>query len=95
MIKHIVMFKLADKNEKDIQELERMLLGLKEKVAILESLEVGINYAESERAMDLVLITTFKSKDALEAYRVHPDHQEVVARVKELCSETKVVDFEF
>jgi len=95
MIKHIVMFKLADKNNKDIEELERMLLGLKEKIAVLESLEVGVNYADSERAMDLVLVTTFENRDALESYRIHPDHQLVVLRVKELCSQSKVVDFEF
>lgn len=95
MIKHIVMFKLTEKTEQNLGELKDRLLGLKEKIDVLQSLEVGINYIPSNRAMDIVLTTTFTDGEALETYRLHPDHQNVVTRIKELCSETKVVDFKY
>ncbi len=94
MIKHIVMFKLKEASDENIKSLQNSLLGLKEEIDQLIELEVGINYNDSPRAMDIVLITLFSNKADLEAYQVHPSHLPVVEKVKQMCIESRVVDYE-
>ena len=65
-----------------------------EKVEPLLSMEVGIDFNGSERAMDLSLISTFETKEGLQEYAVHPAHLEVVAFIKEVTELSKVVDYE-
>ena len=56
MIIHIVMFKFKDENKNsNIQMIEKELYALVEKIDELKSMEVGVNFTESERAFDLVL----------------------------------------
>ena len=42
---------------------------------------------------DIVLYTTFGSKEDLNAYAIHPLHLEVVEFVKKVVAERRVVDF--
>ena len=95
MIKHIVMFKLAEKNDANLKTLVDGLRSLKNDVPQIIDLEVGVDFNGSERAMDVNLYTTFNSKEDLSTYQAHPKHQVVVNDiVKKLCNETKVVDYE-
>ena len=71
-----------------------MLEALVEKIEPLVSMEVGIDFNGSERAMDLSLISTFETKEGLQEYAVHPAHLEVVAFIKEVTELSKVVDYE-
>jgi len=94
-IVHIVMFKFyEEKREAHLKEVKEMLDALPEKIPTLRSMEVGIDFLHSDRSMDMVLTATFDDKEGLEAYRVHPAHQEVVARIKEVSQESRVVDYE-
>ena len=52
-----------------------------------------MDFNQSERAFDLSLYSTFDSKEDLQAYAVHPAHMEVVALIKSVTSESKVVDY--
>lgn len=95
MIVHIVMFKFKDENKKEnILKVKNLLEELVSKIPMLKSMEVGIDFNQSERAFDLSLYSTFDTKDDLKAYAVHPAHLEVVAVIKELTLESKVVDYE-
>jgi hypothetical protein len=95
MVVHIVMFRFKDENKaENIEKVKSMLLALPEKIESLKSMEVGVDFLHSERSMDLVLTSTFDDKDGLEAYRVHPAHQEVVSFIKEVTVESRVVDYE-
>ena len=95
MVVHIVMFKFKENNkEAHIAQAETMLEALEGKVPSLRSMEVGINFAQEERAMDMSIITTFDDKEGLHAYAVDEAHQDVVAFLKEVCEYTKVVDYE-
>ena len=71
-----------------------MLETLPEKIDTLRSMEVGVDFLHSERSMDLVLTSTFDDRKGLDAYRVHPAHQEVVAFIKDVMVESRVVDYE-
>ena len=94
MVVHIVMFRFRDEDKTaNIEKVKTMLEALPEKTAVLKSMEVGVDFLHSERSMDLVLTSTFDDKDGLEAYRVHPAHQEVVAFIKEVTLESRVVDY--
>ena len=95
MVTHIVMFKFKNEASKeDILKIKKALEDLVEKIEPLKSMEVGLNFKESERAMDMVLVSTFEDKEGLNIYATHPAHLEVVKVIKELAEYTKVVDYE-
>lgn len=94
MIVHIVMFKFKDENKSsNIKEVTKRLKSLVELIPSLKSMEVGINFTESDRAFDLSLYATFDTKEDLQAYAVHEEHLKVVELIKAVASESKVVDY--
>jgi len=95
MIIHIVMFKFNETNKADnIASAAKMLNGLMGSVPTLKSMEVGVDFSQKERAMDLVITTTFDSKANLDAYAIHPEHLKVVEFIKATTEYSKVVDYE-
>ncbi len=95
MIVHIVMFTFKEeKRTENLEKTKGILEALVEKIEPLKSMEVGIDFNGSERAMDLSLISTFDTKEGLKEYAVHPAHLEVVAFIKEVTTLSKVVDYE-
>ena len=93
MIKHIVFFKLPqDFTQKDL--LVEKLNGLKDNIDFIRALEVGINFAQSDRAFDISLTVILDDKKALEAYATHENHLPVIDFIKSNSIETKVVDYE-
>jgi len=94
MIVHIVMFKFKDENkDKNIKQTKIKLEALVEKIDVLNSIEVGINFTESDRSFDLSLYSTFNSKDDLKSYALNPYHLDVVEFIKSVTLESKVVDY--
>lgn len=94
MIVHIVMFKFKEENKAyNIARVQKKLMKLEETVPSLHSIEVGVNFNESERAFDLSLYSTFESTEGLEEYALHPEHLAVVELIKEVTLESKVVDY--
>ena len=94
MIVHIVMFKFKEENRtQNIKIVEQKLGDLVEKIDVLQSMEVGVDFNGSERAFDLSLYSTFESKENLKTYATHPEHLKVVALIKEVTQESKVVDY--
>ena len=94
MIKHIVMFKLKERNDENIAKVVNSLKTLEGNIDFLRSVEVGVNFTESERSYDIVLTTEFDDRNALNAYGPHPQHLPVVEIVRSLCSSSVVVDYE-
>jgi len=94
MIVHIVMFKFKEEKKAErIAQAKRMLEALVEKIEPLISMEVGVDFNGGERAMDLVLTSTFETQEGLSIYATHPAHLEVVAFIKEVTESSKVVDY--
>lgn len=95
MITHIVMFKFKDENKTpNIQKAKVLLEGLLGTVPTLKSIEVGYNFSDEQRAMDLSIITKFDSIDDLNQYAIHPEHLIVVEFIKQVVEYSKVVDYE-
>jgi hypothetical protein len=88
------MFKFKEENkEQNIQKVKEALESLPSKIACLVSLEVGVNFAQEQRAMDLSLYSTFQTKEDLASYATDEAHLEVVTLIKEVTVESKVVDY--
>jgi hypothetical protein len=88
------MFQFKEENKKaNIIQVKQMLESLMGAVPSLKSIDVGLNFADEARAMDLSIITAFESKEDLEAYATHPEHLKVVDFIKTVVEYTKVVDY--
>ena len=95
MIIHIVMFQFKDEDKKNnLYKAKQMLEDLVALIDPLISMEVGIDFSDSERSFDLSLYSTFKNKDDLSTYANHPEHLKVVSFIKEVTSLSRVVDYE-
>lgn len=98
MVKHIVMWKMApheDKLEK-AQAIKENLEALKDKIDVLVDIEVGLNFNDSESASDVVLVSTFHTREDLAEYQNHPAHKAVgAAYVRPNVAERRVCDYEF
>lgn len=95
MIVHIVMMKFKEENkEANIQKVKEGLESLTQKISVLKSIEVGVDFMHSDRSFDLSLYSTFDTKEDLATYSAHPDHQEVLSFIKEVITEVKAIDYE-
>ena len=94
MIVHIVLFQFKEEHKKaNMIQAKQMLENLMGAVPSLKSIDVGMNFSEEERAMDLSIITAFESKEDLDAYAIHPEHLKVVDFIKTVVEYSKVVDY--
>lgn len=94
MIKHIVMWKLKEENkEQNALKIKNDLEDLKDKIEEIKSIEVGINFNNSEAAYDIVLYSEFETEDDLNSYQANKYHKEVGVFVRASVSERKVVDY--
>ncbi len=94
MIKHIVFFKLSDEGLKQKDLMVEKLNSLKDSIDFIRALEVGINFAQEDRAFDISLTIIVDSKEALDNYAKHENHIPVVEFIKSLGTQSKVVDYE-
>ena len=95
MVTHIVFFALKAENKAaNAREAKRQIEAMLGQIEGLIDLEVGINFSDEERAMDMALIARLVDRKALENYAVHPVHQKVIAYIKTIAEYTKVVDYD-
>lgn len=99
MIKHIVMWKLKQDNGvnaalENARKLKSDIEQLAQTIPEIKHIEVGLNIAGADTASDAVLYSEFETLADLDIYQNHPDHQKVVAFVKEIAAERRVVDYE-
>jgi len=93
MLVHVVLFKLKERTEENLQQTRDVLLNMKGKIPMLLDIEVGIDVVHSERSYDIGLVTKFESLEALQQYNVHPIHQEVIAHMAKVREASVSVDF--
>lgn len=99
MVKHIILWKLKEEyTEEQKAEIKKGikegLEGLKGKIPGLIDVKVNINGLPSS-TVDLMLDTSFESKEALKDYSVHPEHVAVAnSKVRPYTSIRSCLDFE-
>jgi hypothetical protein len=99
MVVHIVFWRLHDTangNSKrdNAMEIKSRLEALRSVIPGLRRLDVGIDFAGTDQSSDIALYTEFDSREALDAYQIHPAHQEFAAFLGPLRTERRVVDYE-
>jgi hypothetical protein len=99
MIKHIVMWKIKDfaegaSKQENLLRVKAMLEDMRGKIPGMLALEVGLNFETSDTASDISLYTEFESREALDAYQIHPEHMKVKSFLPLIRLERRVVDYE-
>jgi hypothetical protein len=92
MIKHIVMWKL--KNPRDAAQFKARLDSCKGLVPGMREFEAAVRAEGLEANHDVVLVSAFDDKAALQAYLEHPVHVEVSAFLGTLRESRSVLDYE-
>lgn len=99
MIRHIVMWKLKETAEgatraENARKLKEKLEGCRDIVPGILRLEVGIAAPGLESTYDVVLVSDFADKAALDAYQVHPTHEALKGFVGKVRETRECVDYE-
>ncbi|GLU35641.1 Dabb family protein [Trinickia caryophylli] len=98
MIRHIVMWKLKEQAEgatrtENALKLKEKLEGCRDIVPGIVRLEVGIAAPGLESTYDVVLVSDFADKAALDAYQVHPTHEALKAFIGAVRESRECVDY--
>ncbi len=99
MVKHIVFFRLkaqangASKSE-NARIIKERLEGLRGRIPGLRHLEVGLNFAAGDAAWDIALYSELESREALERYQSHPEHQKIGEFIGQVRESRALVDYE-
>lgn len=95
MIKHIVMWRIAESLDKPTAatRAKQLLEGMRGQIPGLRHIEVGINFADEASAADIVLYTELEDMSALQTYQSHPVHEAVKPLIKEITQDRRVVDY--
>ncbi len=80
MIKHVVLWRLnesayGNSKQTNAQLLKEKLLFIIGKVEGIVKIEVGIDFSNEKDSSDVVLYSEFNSKEALQQYQIHPEHE--------------------
>lgn len=99
MVKHLVMWRLRDSerslSDAEIQRLiQDAIAAMKQGIQGLRTAEIGFNRCTAGDAADLALYAEFDSWSALQAYEIHPLHEELKRVIGPLRVERRVVDYE-
>ncbi|ABX15061.1 MULTISPECIES: Dabb family protein [Burkholderia] len=98
MIRHIVMWKLKESAEgatraQNALKLKEKLEGCRDIVPGILQLDVGVATPGLEATCDVVLVSDFADQAALDAYQVHPVHQEVKKFVVNVVEGRQCLDY--
>ena len=95
MITHMVCMQFKPEVlEEQIRELERQLENLPNIIMEIQSYEFGRDVVRSERSYDFGLVSLFANTVTLQRYQQHPEHQKVLAHIRQICKSVIAVDFE-
>lgn len=83
----------SSEKEAATTKIKSSLENLKSLIDELKFIEVGTNVNPSERASDIVLVSEFESLETLDIYRVHPEHQKVLAIINSYAEKVTAVDY--
>lgn len=92
MLTHVVCFRFD--SLEDAAGARDRLLAMAGRIPTLQGIEAGVDTTRSERSYELALLTRHADRAGLDAYAVHPVHQEVVAWIKARARGSVAVDFE-
>lgn len=98
MIQHIVMWKFKEEAEgksrgENVAWVKERLLALPAIIPEIKQMSVETDASGNDENYDAVLITVFENFDALQAYKVHPEHVKVSSYVAKTAEKRASVDY--
>lgn len=99
MLRHIVMWTLKESAEggtraENIVKLKAKLESCRSIVAGQGHFEVGVAQPGYEATCDVILVSDFDNKEALQAYQVHPKHVAIKDFVAAVRESRQCIDYE-
>jgi len=100
MIRHLVLFKLADEAEgnsksENARIIKERLEALKQVIPEIRKISVSINHPEAAGDnYDVVLDSEFRSLEDLKTYAVHPEHLKVGAFIAKVRTDRAAIDYQ-
>jgi hypothetical protein len=95
MINHVVLMKFKpDVNDDAIDDLEKSLDNLPNKIVEIQAYEFGRDRVHSERSYDFALVSLFANLEAVKRYQEHPAHLKALQKISALAEKIIIVDFE-
>ena len=95
MINHVVLAKFKPGvGAADIEELERILDDLPNRITEIHSYEFGQDIVRGPSSYDFSIVALFANLDTLKRYQSHPRHLPAVKKMDEICERVITVDFE-
>lgn len=96
MVEHVVLIGFGPTTTTEqVDKVILELVNLKNKIPGIVSLQAGRNIAASQSDYSVVLTGRFENNAAFDAYGPHPEHQRVVAYMKEVgLNKIAVGDFQ-
>lgn len=101
MVRHIVLFKLADEAEGRSKAgnaliIKERLEELKNTIPVIRKIEVKINLSEaSADNHDVILESEFDTLEDVRTYAVHPEHIKVGEFIAKVKTSRAAIDYEF
>ncbi|MGF3056067.1 Dabb family protein [Microbacterium sp. YY-01] len=96
-LRHVVMWKMAAPDaptrREHAQECARRLQALEGVVPQLLSISAGANTEYADVNWDITLIADFADLAALEAYQMHPAHEEAATYIRSVAGGRAAVDY--
>lgn len=99
MVRHIVMWRLkeyAQGNQRtaNAKLVKEKLESLRGKITGMLKIEVGIDFSGTGDSSDVVLYSEFESRQALDQYQSHPEHEALKPFIMDVSAERRLVDYE-
>lgn len=94
MVRHVIMWKFKEGERENMQRFLTRLKALKGVIPEIVDMEVAADWG-GEGHYDAVLISTFRSREDLAAYKKDPRHVAVSQLCKSIRTDRVAVDFEF
>jgi hypothetical protein len=95
MINHVVLMKFkSDISDDAIDDLEKRLDDLPNKIIEIQAYEFGRDRVHSVESYDFALVSLFANLEAVKRYQEHPAHLKVLQQIKTLAENMIVVNFE-
>jgi len=94
MIHHVVVMKFKPGvSEADVEELERLLDDLPNKVIEIQTLEFGRDISHAEQSCDYAILSLFANPETLERSQQYPTFRAVNQLIGKLSERVVIADF--
>jgi hypothetical protein len=90
MIEHLVFLKLNDEGS-NIDKVISALVALKGKVPAIEEISCGRNFSDRSKGFNVGLRVVVKNEAAIDEYRLHPLHVDVLNNIIKPVLEDMIV----